>query len=362
MKIIKIYFNILLKNYKYLIFYFKRKFFKNYFYDSDQAPHLRVDLKEVVDKIFNEIQSFYFSVPNYDQLIERSLKIKEIVNKNISFDKINQNFEKILNNLNNDGFSKTNKQILDKKDAEKIKKNLENFTVYSSHIPISASTNKMNLTDAKIKGNFASYRLIDLLSIKEVRKVVFNKEIINIAFQFFGHLPVVSNINLYWSFSDKPDQGPQMYHRDLDDYKVLNVFSNLTDTSANNGSYKYIAGSHNKELIKKNINYLDDNFFLNSTAGYGLDSLIKKNDLVKYEKEYFGERGNVMLANGYCLHKAVRPTTNDRLNLWITFNSFLSCYEVRKIPFEKRIDYEIIKNDLVDNLINRYVFRNIINF
>jgi len=153
-----------------------------------------------------------------------------------------------------------------------------------------------------------------------------------------------------------------MFHRDLDDYKVLNVFSNFTDTGEHDGSFSYISGSHNRDIIKKKIKYLDDNFFLNSTMGYGLDSMIKEKDLKQIENRFFGIRGSVAFADGYCLHKAVKPKTQDRLILWITFNAFRSCYETRKIPFVKRVNYQKVKYFIEDNFINRYVYRNIVDF
>lgn len=364
MKILKIYFSIFQNNFKYIIFFFKRKIFKKYFYDVSDKPFLINPLKEIIDEIYNQIKSYYFNNHNYDSMIKYRNIIKKIINKNISFNSVvlNKNHQEIISKLNSEGFAKFEDIKINQNKIEKIKKDIINFKVYPSHIPISAPSNLINFEEAKKKSNFASYQLTDLLTIKEFKEIIFSQEIKNIAYHFFGHLPVISNINLYWSFCNCSAQGPQMYHRDLDDFKVLNFFSNLTDTTVDNGSYKYIIGSHDRERIKEKIDYLDDNFFINSTSGYGLESLIRDEDIVCNEKEYYGNSGAIMVANGYCLHKAVKPKKNDRLVLWITFNSFFSCYEIRKIPFVKRINYNLVKEYFEDNLVNRYLYRNVIDF
>ncbi len=354
-----------------LMLIIKSKFVrKKIFYEYEDVPQYDQDTKNIVNKINFKTIEYYKKFSESKNDINQWLK-----NKNLIISKIN---EVLVNREKNDitvdsllkyGIQNFEKKILNIIDTQEIIENFKNLKVYPAHVPIFSLKKKESISIIKKISPFGTYDQIDILKDKKLLSFITNKEILDHAIKFFGCIPTLANINLYWSFIFNKRTGPQNYHRDIDDYKVLNVFMNLTETSKNNGSYEHIQFSHDYDFIKSNLNNIDElkedlsNFFNINYNGYGNDIFLKNKYFKDKIKEIYGVPGSINLADGFGLHRAVPPTINDRLVLWMTFGIKQTSHERTKNKYQKRIKFKDVKLKTFEkNLINKYVYRHLIDF
>ena len=364
-----------LKNFKFfldkLILIFRSKFFnRKIFYEYEEIKQY----DEVTNKFINEINKR--TQKNYDEFAKNKSNIldwyesqKSVISEvNKVFDyKINDKID--IENLNKFGFQKFSKINLN---SDVIKKIIEEFMqkkIYPAHVPIFSLKPKDKFDKIKKSSPFGTYDQLDIIKNPILFRIITDNEILDYAIKYFGCVPTLSNINLYWSFKSDKKSGPQNYHRDIDDYKILNVFMNLTDTSFDNGSYEHIKHTHDYEFIKKDIpsdsKLKDeiDHFFNINYNGYGNDFYLEDSYFSNKIEQIHGKAGTICFANGFGLHRAVLPKENDRLILWMTFGIKQTSHEKTKNKYQKRIKFNDIEiNDFKKNLINKYVYRHIIDF
>lgn len=214
------------------------------------------------------------------------------------------------------------------------------------------------------------------MQIDELCKIIFDPRLCDLAFKTLGCTPTFYGLNLRWSFHrDKELHGPQQFHRDVENLKCVNFIYNFTDVQKGDGSHIYIEKTHNLHSLlqifdpKKNLSidkkYLikekmsAEDFFSMPFSGYGLHNLI--NHFFEDNKKYILSDNIPILENNYGLHAADVPQ-NDRCVLLIHFGLSGSLASASGSKDIKRVTYKKVSRYLENNLINRYIFRNIVNF
>ena len=308
---------------------------------------------------------------NFDERKKKGDEISKIINTHINKEIFfNKTKIDLLNKISNDGFVEIPSLNLEKNIAENIENELHKFKVYPSHTPWQANSDLVDLNEIKMKKNlFASYDIKEIFKFPEFIKVIFNENLLSLISSYFNCVPTLCSVNLYWNFNNKTNLGPRFFHRDVDDYKIMNFFWIMTDTQKNNGDYVHIKHTHSKEqlrnIMQKNdfankIFLTEDNIFELPLNGYGYSNLY--NNLFKdYFSHCYGDRGKAILADGYGLHKANNPE-NGRLIFWATYSLTNSSAEIAGKDLQEKINYNQISKYVPNSIINRYVGRNLINF
>ena len=225
-----------------------------------------------------------------------------------------------------------------------------------------------------------SYDTQTILGSSVLAKLVEDEEIIHLVGNYFGCLPTLCNVNLYWSFvrPNSVSAGTQTYHRDVDDHKTVNIFTNLTDTFLDDGSYCHIDKTHNYqsilEIFDKKIGDAlpgglnpygrtlnPEDLFVLPLKGYSFDRLY--NHLFSRNiKQLFGPAGTMRWADGYGLHRAIPPQSQNKLLFWMTFSLNRTSTETSKVPHQKRANYSKVRKYIADNNVTRDVLRSVIDF
>ncbi len=365
----------IIKNFNFffykLILIFKSKFMKNRtFYAHEDLPNYDLNTKTLTEKINRETKETYKNFNENKKDITRWLENKNLTISQIKkVIKYNENNTIDIKELVNQGVQNFNKKIIGTNDIDIIIKKFRDLKVYPAHVPIFSIKKKDTINNIKKISPFGSYDQIDILSDENLFKFITNREILEYSIKYFGCVPTLANINLYWSFVTNKRSGPQNYHRDIDDYKILNVFMNLTETSFNNGSYEHVKFSHDYNFLNNELNQSSlikrdiKNFFNINYNGYGSDIYLNDEFFKDKVEQIYGSKGSINFADGFGLHRAVTPTKNDRLILWMTFGLRQTNHENTSNKYQRRIKSEnITLKEFDKNLINKYVYRHLIDF
>lgn len=182
----------------------------------------------------------------------------------------------------------------------------------------------------------ANYKRNDLLSVKEILDIANNTDVLKTVKNFLGATPTISNINMWWSLSDKKEaEQAQFFHRDVDDFKFCKLFVYLTDVSMENGPHVYVEGSSISEKLRKIKRYDDDEI---------------ENEFGKENIKYFtAPQGSAFIVDTYGFHKGLLPSKGNRLLLQIQYSlspigiENYEPIEVEAHPYNKYINRLLIK-------------------
>ena len=285
-----------------------------------------------------------------------------------------------LGSIQNLGYGRLEHKNLSREKVDKIVAFLNEQKVYPSHVA-HFSVEKPNTKDIIKKNHtFGSYDMQTIISAPYVAEMLSDPEAISLIADYFGCLPTISSVNLFWAFAsnDGKSRGPQRFHRDVDDFKTCTMFINLTDTKEDEGAHCYIEKTHTLERLKtifpesKNDDLEEDlnpykrrlvpeDLFQLPLNGYGSDKLYQ-HFLKEHMVNLFGERGMVLITDNYGIHRGVPSKNSDRLILWVSFALTATHTQSAEVKPQKRIAYARVKDRIPDNKVNRYVLRNVVDF
>ncbi len=285
-----------------------------------------------------------------------------------------------LTSLKDIGYVRLSHKNLNPDNVAQILHYLNHQKVYPSHIAHFAIQKPMAKEIIKKNHPFGSYDMQTILKAPFMAQLLSDKDVIGTITNYFGCLPTVSSINLFWSFtsSDGKAHGPQRFHRDIDDHKTCTMFINLTDTSEIEGAHCYVEKTHTYNRLKEvfsdslNDNFPEDlnpfqkrlapeDFFRLPLNGYSFDKLYDhffRNHMVNLH----GPAGTVLITDNYGIHKGMPPRNHDRLILWVSYALSVTHTVSASVKLQKRAAYSEIKDRIENNKINRYVLRNVIDF
>ena len=252
--------------------------------------------------------------------------------------------------------------------------------VYPAHVAHFAIQKPQEKTVIKKRHPFGSYDLGTILKAPFAAQMLSDPRVIGTIADYFGCLPTISSINLFWAFtsSDGKSRGPQRFHRDIDDHKTCTMFINLTDTKKNEGAHCYIEKTHTLENLKEifsdgknddlpnDLNpwkrrITPDDFFQLPLNGYSFDKLYN-HFFQGHIVNLCGERGTVLITDNYGIHRGMPSSENDRLILWVSYALTATHTQSASVKLMKRAAYGEIKDHIEDNKTNRYVLRNVVDF
>jgi hypothetical protein len=324
-----------------------------------------------------------YLTPEWEDNLEREKlanEVVKVVNSVLPF-KREEKFSTFVEEIKCRGNVALPEKNFSKVAVDDVLKYLETKKVFPSHAVTRALKKSCSKNETNNGVNpFGSYDTQTILGSSHLAKLVGDEEIITCIGNYFGCIPTLANINLFWSFV-RPDSqlmGPQNYHRDVDDHKIVSVFINLTDTAENDGAYCYIEKTHNLEQASKifdpekgdtvpdELNPFGrplkaEDVFVLPFNGFGWGELFEH--LFKgHARQLFGPAGTVICADGYGLHRGIPPKSRDRLLFWLAFTLTRVSSEAAGTMHLKRSAYSDVEKNIENTSLNRYVLRNIIDF
>ena len=79
-----------------------------------------------------------------------------------------------------------------------------------------------------------------------------NDSLKNFVSSYFNCLPTLNSFNVYVTTKSTSEKGVQLFHRDNEDFKTLNIFF-LLKTKPKDGGHAFIRRSHNPYTLKEKI-------------------------------------------------------------------------------------------------------------
>lgn len=262
---------------------------------------------------------YLFSQFNWEiiDFLNKFLKLKKInINDRIFNSHIEiKNLDIINNNLKNEGFCKIdytlNKDLVD--------------TLIKSINPLKGkysgkgyrSKNFEYFDHSRPKATKFSYDSNELIKIHIIQKLAFDKNILNIAQNYLGSLPILDIVTSWWlSETEHEDEiAAQAWHFDLDRPKWIKVFFLLTDCDENNGGHKFIRKSHISKNIPKEIRDMGYTRLNNDL----ISKYYEKEDIVSFNEK----SGAIFFEDTRGLHKGSRLKNKKRLMLQFQYSSSL---------------------------------------
>jgi len=285
-----------------------------------------------------------------------------------------------LGSIRDVGYGSLEHKNLEPKKVDTIVAYLNEQKVYPSHVAHFSVEKPKAKNIIKKNYTFGSYDMQTIIRAPYVAEMLCDGEMISSIAEYFGCLPTISSVNLFWAFASKDgkSRGPQRFHRDVDDYKTCTMFINLTDTKEDEGAHCYIEKTHTLERLKtifpesRNDDLENDlnpykrrltpeDLFQLPLNGYGSDKLYQ-HFLKEHMVNLYGERGMLLITDNYGIHRGVPSKNSDRLILWVSFALTATHTQSAEVKPQKRIPYARINDRIEDNKVNRYVLRNVVDF
>ena len=232
-------------------------------------------------------------------------KKNKVYDENIFVNNIS--VEKSIIDLNSNGICKDFK--IKPRLIEEIQK-----TANQKKFKVNRTNDYIKITEKKKNDGIYIARLINPHNdIKQINKIIYNKDIIDIVSSYLKCEPIFLSSQIWWSFPyyDKgknycnPPNNEYGFHYDVDDFKFLKLFIYLTDVSDSNGPHIYIKNSGNKSLKE----YLDRRITDEEAQLKYADKIIKitgkSGDCFIEDTSFYHKGSNPQNDNGRCILQVI---------------------------------------------------------
>lgn len=207
------------------------------------------------------------------------------------------------NTLNDKGYINFGKVL----DATQVQNITDKLDVLKCNDPFRPHLGEFLFKDTPKEVHVANYIREDLTKIPEILHLANDPKILSLAQEFLGATPTISNINCWWSVTEKEKaEDAQLFHRDVDDYRFCKIFVYLTDVGIDDGPHVFVENSPATNTLTKIRRYQDEEI---------------ENEFGKENVKYFtGEKGSMFMVNTYGFHKGLLPKSNNRLLLQFQYS------------------------------------------
>jgi hypothetical protein len=147
-----------------------------------------------------------------------------------------------------------------------------------------------------------------------------SRQLIDIATGYFGRVPVLSNVSLWWTPPNESVEQSQMFHCDREDSSVLKLFFNTHKVTDEMGPFNLI-GADASDKVKSAIGYAK------RKSSRVSDEEISDQGAMSHRVSLEGPRCAGACVDTYrCLHYGSRANAKSRLVLMIRFSDCLAPY------------------------------------
>jgi len=277
-------------------------------------------IREKIQIPYSDDLSVYRDMNNKIKYTEQ---IVEIVNQHVP--KIQAPFDKkILDEVEENGYCVI-ENFLTQEEVDTIVKFTEDIKGYQFHVPGRAFNQVPQKFNDNLDWNVCSYKINQIFKSPFILRLVTRPDIVALAQEYLGCLPVLKDVNLWWSKYTGETFNTQNIHRDYDDFKFVAFFIYLSDVDDENGPHVYYKKTHK-----------------------GSDDMSEKVVVT-------GKAGTAIFGDTYALHHGQPLTSGKRLMFWVRYsihknNNFFrdKCEQYRQEP---NMFFDVID----DNEVNRHL-------
>ena len=154
------------------------------------------------------------------------------------------------------------------------------------------------------------YRAQDLLKSADIRSIIEDRYILDLAGAYLGCVPIFVQVAAWWSVgateatTEELSEAAQLFHYDYDWPAFVKFFIYLTDVGPENGPFTYVLGTHEKKLDwtdgRRNEDYVASNY-------------------KDRQRAMTGQAGDLIIADTVGYHKGERVRAEPRLILQLEF-------------------------------------------
>ncbi len=150
---------------------------------------------------------------------------------------------------------------------------------------------------------------------KEVLDFVLSDELLQIAGEYLGGVPVLMTVQGWWTPRNETKAGSQLFHIDNIDHRQAKFFFNMEDLESSGGPFSFLPADISKHVLERLPNWRrrieDEEVFQHC----------KPSDVI----EASGPTGAGFVVDGCrCLHYGGRARNGERLVLMVSFGRYLS--------------------------------------
>jgi hypothetical protein len=185
----------------------------------------------------------------------------------------------------------------------------------------------------------------DLLDYPEIMDVALNEDILRAAAGYYGQVPRLYRVAVWWSPPNDTLQGSQLFHYDGLDNRQAKVFINLKEVTPESGPL-YFLDAAQSAIFDAKVGYSKARI-----ADEDVFSIFKPEDL----HSAAGPAGEgFILDTGRCLHYGSRKNGEGRLIFMINY-SRVNCVEPGKgCPVLDPIREELVRTRYADDPVRTY--------
>jgi len=166
-----------------------------------------------------------------------------------------------------------------------------------------------------------AYSLDTVLACPHVLRVTTDPRVLALAGAYLGCKPTLSSLGIRWSVPRTAAASVQSFHRDLDDWRFVKVFTYLTGVDPTTGPHVYVRGSHRTAGRLRGRPYQTDELL----RRYGAAAILP----------ILGPAGTSFVADTYGIHKGETPRDRPRLILQAQYSllpNFALLYRPVAVP------------------------------
>lgn len=160
----------------------------------------------------------------------------------------------------------------------------------------------------------------EFLKWPQVFEFAASRDLLDIATRYFGRVPMLSNIAIWWSPPNDSLQQSQMFHSDRADSSILKFFFNVRDITQDMGPFHMI-GADVSDRLRRDINYDK------RKSSRVTDEEIAAHGAMEHCMSLEGQRCTGACVDTFrCLHYGSRGNKKGRLVLMVRFSDCLAPY------------------------------------
>jgi hypothetical protein len=147
--------------------------------------------------------------------------------------------------------------------------------------------------------------------------LVLSDQVLQIVSEYFGEIPILQRINIWWTPQNAETRGSQFYHRDTMSWseRQAKFFINITDVGPDEGPFTFLPANISDKIVRK-FGYPPDRV---------TDEVIFETASPSDQVAVVGPPGTAcVLDSSRCLHYGSRCVGGERLVLMFNFRPYLS--------------------------------------
>jgi hypothetical protein len=174
--------------------------------------------------------------------------------------------------------------------------------------------------------HYACHGPLDLWSSPHLLEAASQDRILDLVQGYLGCTPTLCSLNTFWALPDRPvDPQRQSFHRDLEDFRSLTLFTLLTPIEVpEEGGHYYAEGSHDIAILEASLRADGADTKIDYLVASPFIPSLSMRLFHRTARHFHGPAGATLCADPYGLHRSVAPRSSPQLLLEMRFGTFFN--------------------------------------